>query len=128
MCHLSFLPTAEQGREGGSPAAARAGGVQGRRPGARERLWSEGKKRGRREGPIPSLTLDWDRARRWGSGGVRWPAEASVAAALEARRWWAGWRCGLREWRSGAGGPFIGEQDGGAARAGGRLASSAGGH
>ena len=76
----------KQGREGGSPAAARAGGVQGRRPGARERLWSEGKKRGRREGPIPSLTLDWDAARRRGSGGVRRPAEASVAAVQEARR------------------------------------------
>jgi len=30
MCPLSFLPTAEQGREGGSPAAARAGGLGGR--------------------------------------------------------------------------------------------------
>ena len=29
MCPLSFLPTAEQGREGGSLAAARAGGLGG---------------------------------------------------------------------------------------------------
>ena len=64
---------------------ALVGGGQGRRPGAREQLWSEGKKRGRREGPIPSLTLDWDAAWRRGSGGVRRPAEASVAGALEAR-------------------------------------------
>ena len=65
---------------------ALVGGGQGRRPGAREWFWSEGKKRGRREDPIPSVTLDWDAARRRGSGVVRRPAEASVAAALEARR------------------------------------------
>ena len=45
---LSFLPTAEQGREGGSPAAARAGG-----PGARGRPGSWGKERWGHGGLIP---------------------------------------------------------------------------
>ena len=60
MCPLSFLPTAEQGREGGSPAAARAGGL-------RARGWSgcEGKEAGRCGGLIPG--------RSSARGGPRWP-------------------------------------------------------
>ena len=56
----SSSPRAEkQGRGWHTPAAA-----LGRRPGARERLWSEGKERGRREGPIPGRSL--------ARGGPRW--------------------------------------------------------
>ena len=47
---LSFLPTEKQGREG-----RLAGGGLGWRLGARGRLYSEGKERGRREDPIPAV-------------------------------------------------------------------------
>jgi len=58
----SSSPRAEkQGRGWHTPAAA-----LGRRPGARERLWSEGNERGRREGPIPG--------RGSARGGPRWPS------------------------------------------------------
>jgi len=58
----SSSPHAEkQGSGWHTPAAA-----LGRRPGARERLWSEGKERGRREGPIPG--------RGSARGGPRWPS------------------------------------------------------
>ena len=58
---LSFLPTAKQGREG-----RLAGGDPGRRLRACGRLRSEGKERGRREGPIPG--------RGSARGGLRWPS------------------------------------------------------
>ena len=61
---LSFLPTAEQGREGWL-----AGGGPGRRLRARGQLRSEGKERGRREDPIPGRGL--------GRGGLRRPGHES---------------------------------------------------
>ena len=58
----SSSPHAEkQGSGWHTPAAA-----LGRRPGARERLWSEGKERGRREGPTPGRGTARD--------GPRWPS------------------------------------------------------
>ena len=78
---LSFLPTEEQGREG-----RLAGGGLGRWLGARGRLWSEGKERGRREDPI--LAVAWagvvrgDLAMRVGGGG-RGGAAAGLGGGQE---------------------------------------------
>ena len=75
---LSFLPTAEQGREGWL-----AGGGPGRRLRARGRLWGEGNKSGRGKDPIPGRGL--------GRGGPRRPGHES--GGCERRKlWWR--RCG----------------------------------
>ena len=80
---LSFLPTAEQGREGWL-----AGGGPGRRLRVRGRLWSEGKERGRREDPIPG---------RGSVGGGSWEL------GHDGRRATAGGDCGGASARFGGG-------------------------
>jgi len=71
---LSFLPTAEQGREGWL-----AGGGPARRLRARGRLWSEGKERGRREDPIPAVA--------W-AGVVRGGPATRAGGGERRRPWW----------------------------------------
>ena len=79
---LSFLPTAEQGRE-----EWLGGGGPGRRLRARGRLWGEGKERGRGKDPIPGRGL--------GRGGLRRP-DHEGGGGERRRPWWR--RCGAR-WR-----------------------------
>ena len=88
---LSFLPTEEQGREG-----RLAGGGLGWRLGARGRLWSEGKERGRREDPIPG---------RGSVGGGSW----ELGHDGRRRLWWH--LCEVRR-RSGSGAKARGDPGG----------------